>query len=91
VLADAFLVRSQGPRTKKDGRKERATLTTIQTLLSCKKSNGRDSGFALARPVLESRMSRVLACYMGEPDAGDRHYGDVVAGPLAEQECAAKR
>jgi hypothetical protein len=31
----------------------RATLITIRTLLSYKKSIGRDSGFALARPLLE--------------------------------------
>jgi hypothetical protein len=63
VLADP-----SGPVTRPSDHegplKESITIITIRTLLSCNKSSGRDSGFALARPVLEWRTSRALACYM---------------------------
>jgi hypothetical protein len=61
VLADAFLVRSQRPRTKKRSRVEPIKRHSIRTTIAISqsdKSNGRDSGFALARPMLVSSRSR---------------------------------
>jgi hypothetical protein len=83
-------------------RLEPTTLAGHELLRAEVRSTERDSGFALARSVLRPITSLIRNCQKGEPHAGERHYRgeqhcgerpdkNVWAGPIAEQDCVAKR
>jgi hypothetical protein len=79
--------KTRGPM-RSDGEPNRSTKREYQAKATC---SDRDSGFALARSMLASTMSRVPNCHTGEQHCGERRHKEVAAGPQRSRDSEASR